>query len=106
MVNGATFKHYQPAVYPGLVPLIMLCNASPSTRAHLPVLFPSDLIFCSLLATLAFTNGYVGNICLIQAPKRVSAPKDREAISILTNSATVLGIASGSFVGCLLQRTL
>ena len=91
---------------PGLVPLLMLCNASPGTRTHLPVVFHSDLIFCLLLGTLAVTNGYIGNICLIQAPKRVSSPNDMEASSILANSAAVLGIASGSFMGYLVERRL
>ena len=52
----------------GLIPSFMLCNASPESRT-LPVIIDSDIAFAIMVAVLGLTVGYIGNICLILAPK-------------------------------------
>ena len=46
----------------------MLCNVSPDSRT-LPVIIDSDVAFALMVAALGLSVGYIGNICLIEAPK-------------------------------------
>lgn len=46
----------------------MLCNASPESRT-LPVIVDSDIAFALMVAVLGLSVGYIGNICLTEAPK-------------------------------------
>lgn len=46
----------------------MLCNVSPESRT-LPVIIDSDVAFALMVAALGLSVGYIGNICLIEAPK-------------------------------------
>ena len=52
----------------GLIPLFMLCNVSPESRT-LPVIIDSDVAFAIMVAALGLSVGYIGNICLTEAPK-------------------------------------
>ena len=75
----------------------MLTNASP-TRRHLAVLLGEDWAFCSLVASLAFSTGYVGATCLASAPKRASEASraSQEAASLALTAFFVAGQAAGS----------
>ena len=84
---------------------MMLCNAAPSIRT-LEVVFDSDWVFCSLNFALAFSNGYVGNICMIHGAKRMKLPAEREAASTFINSMAVIGIGTGSSVTLILRKFL
>ncbi len=46
----------------------MVANAAPESRT-LPVLIDSDYGFAVCVGILGFSVGYIGNLCLIQAPK-------------------------------------
>ncbi len=81
---------------PVLVPLVMLCNAAPLSRSHLPVLFRKDLAFVSLVATLSISNGYLGGLCMTHSPKMQTRQAERSAAAVVTNLAVVAGIATGS----------
>ena len=75
----------------------MVTNASPSRR-HLVVLLGEDWAFCSLVAALAITTGYVGASCLASAPKRASETvrTAQEAASLALTAFFVAGQAAGS----------
>ena len=83
----------------------MFCNVNPSSR-HLAVLFRYDAVFCCLVFFLAFSVGYIGNMCLIMAPKMSEDPASQEATSLALTAVFVLGQASGSFLSIFLLETL
>ena len=80
-----------------LIPLFMFCNARPETR-KMSIYIHSDGIFCSLLAILAFSAGYLGNHALTNAPKTSEDSSSQEATSLILTALFVLGQASGSFL--------
>lgn len=80
----------------GLVPLFMYCNVAPENRA-LPVIFRSDAWFCTFIVVMAMSVGYLGNICLTQAPKTSEDADSQEATSLILTATFVLGQATGSF---------
>ncbi len=107
MQKKLDFYEIRPILQTGIIPLVMFCNAAPVTRTSV-VAFPSDSVFCTLVAILGLTNGYVGNLCMIHSPRRLKGNHggQRELTSILTNSAIVLGIATGSALTCVVTRLL
>jgi hypothetical protein len=50
------------------IPLFMYCNASPGQR-HLPVVFHTDADYIMFIIFFSVSNGYFGNLCMIQGPK-------------------------------------
>ncbi|OWR44105.1 equilibrative nucleoside transporter 1 [Danaus plexippus plexippus] len=62
------------------VPLLMLCNAQP--RQHLPVLFPWDYQYITIMIVFAFTNGYLTNIIMMLRWSTASRgnPRARESV--------------------------
>jgi len=88
-----------------LIPLFMFCNAKPESR-KLPLLFKSDAVFCSLLAILGFTVGYLGNICLTNAPKTSDDASSQEATSLILTAFFVFAQASGSFLSYFIVKNV
>jgi len=88
-----------------LIPLFMFCNAKPHSRT-LPLIFKSDAVFCSLLAMLGFTVGYLGNHCLTNAPKTSEDASSQEATSLILTAFFVMAQASGSLYGYLILKAV
>jgi len=82
----------------GLIPFFMLCNASPESRT-LPVIVDSDIAFALMVAVLGLSVGYIGNICLTEAPKTSDDPPSQEATSLALTAFFVSAQASGSTLG-------
>ena len=77
----------------------MLANAAPATRHHMAILLPWDWEFCLLVTFLSVSTGYVGSLCLAQAPKSIGNGENREkaeAASLILTAVLVLGQAAGS----------
>ena len=89
----------------GLIPLFMLCNAAPETR-HLPVVLNSDVAFCSLIALLGLSVGYMGNLSLIHGPRTSDMAESQEAIGCILTGCFVLGQATGSSASYFIMKSL
>ena len=99
----------------------MLCNVSPESRT-LPVIIDSDVAFAVMVAALGLSAGYIGNICLTEAPKTSGLseltqlreklikyihilcflqddPTSQEATSLALTAFFVTAQASGSTLG-------
>ncbi|CAG9578181.1 unnamed protein product [Danaus chrysippus] len=85
------------------VPLLMLCNAQP--RQHLPVVFPWDYQYISIMIVFAFTNGYLTNIIMINSTRVVEIHEREKASSVIATMLSV-GLTAGAAVGMLLVRLL
>lgn len=88
-----------------IIPMFMLCNVAPEAR-KLPVVFYSDTVYCALIILLAFSVGYLGNLCLIHAPKTSVMAECQEATSLLLTACFVMGQAIGSFSSYFILRAV
>ena len=77
------------------IPLFMLCNAAPSIR-NLPVYFSQDLDYYLLMTLFSVSNGYLGNLCMMQGPKTSESVGEQEMIASMMVAVLVLGIGGGS----------
>ena len=77
------------------IPLFMFCNAAPTIR-ELPVYFSSDTQYYLLMAMFSLTNGYLGNLCMMMAPKVSQVRGEQERIASMMVAILVLGIGAGS----------
>lgn len=91
------------------IPLLMQCNTVPS--GHLPsintsiALFNNNITPVVLITLLGFTNGYLGNLCMMYGPQLVSAAESERAGTIMSLFLT-LGLASGSVISLILVKFL
>ncbi|XP_074034271.1 equilibrative nucleoside transporter 3 isoform X3 [Leptinotarsa decemlineata] len=73
-----------------LNPLFLFCNESP--KHHLPVLFPHDWQYITILVINTILSGYVGTISFLSTPN-FAKDKTEEAFILLQAVAMVLGSA-------------
>ncbi|OWF41845.1 equilibrative nucleoside transporter 3-like [Mizuhopecten yessoensis] len=85
------------------IPLLMLCNAQP--RAHLPVVFTSDVYPIVFILLLGLTNGYLCTLCMMYGPKKVMMEYAEFAGASMSVCITI-GLASGSLISLLLVKML
>ena len=86
------------------LPLIMLCNVSPSNRSS-AVLLGQDWLYVLLLVVFSLLGGFLTNLCYMLAPAKVSGGR-REVAGLLLTTALVLGLGLGSLLGPGLVRLL
>ncbi|CAG2162274.1 unnamed protein product [Oppiella nova] len=86
-----------------LIPLIMLCNALP--RAHLPVVFASEVYYVLFITLLGFSNGFVLINVMINGPTLVGY-QYRERAGFLLVCCLGAGLTLGSFSSNILLRFL
>jgi len=79
----------------GFIPLLMFCNAAPGIR-RLPVYFDNDAYYYVIMIIFSISNGYVGNLCMMNGPKTVERKDDQECAASMLVSVLVLGIGLGS----------
>jgi hypothetical protein len=53
----------------GFIPLFMICNVLPEGRVLTSVLLESDIAYILIMAAFSLTNGYLGSLCMINAPQ-------------------------------------
>ena len=89
------------------IPIFLLCNASPSTRT-LPVVFTNDALFILFMSLLSLGNGYLGNLCMLNGPKKESDDNGdaQEKIAMILVAFLVLGQAFGSFASYFILQLL
>ncbi|CAL9694484.1 unnamed protein product [Knipowitschia caucasica] len=75
------------------VPLLMLCNVQ--SRSFLPVYFPHDAAFTSVMALFALSSGYFVCLSMSYAPQMVD-PKDAETAGALMTFFLALGLSIGA----------
>lgn len=80
------------------IPLFLFCNASPSNRVYTPVLFRSDIAFIVLIVLFSVSNGYVGNIAMMYAPKVLPDSQSQSTAASIMVSALVIGLGCGSLM--------
>ncbi|XP_071485378.1 equilibrative nucleoside transporter 1-like [Diadema antillarum] len=85
-------------------PLFALCNASPATR-YSEVVFTHDAYPIVFMIFFAFSNGYLGSLCMIYGPKFVES-KYQETAGNMMAFFLVLGLATGSFLSIGVLRLL
>ncbi|XP_033734101.1 equilibrative nucleoside transporter 3-like [Pecten maximus] len=85
------------------IPFLMLCNAQP--RAHLPVVFTSDVYPVVMILLLGLTNGYLCTLCMMYGPKKVLLENAEFAGAAMSVCITV-GLATGSLISLLLVKML
>jgi len=78
------------------VPLVFLCNV---TINHLmpAVVIKSDAAYFVILAIFAITNGWLGTVCMMSAPKRVRSARDEALVGMVMSFVMTLGMTIGSF---------
>ena len=78
------------------LPLFLFCNISPENRNLTGVYFFSDWAYLGFMLLFSLSNGYIGSICMIFAPKTLpEGPAQSTGASIMV-SFLVLGLAVGS----------
>ena len=80
------------------VPLFMYCNIVTEKRSERNVLFASDADFIAFMTLFAVSNGYLGNICMLNGPKSSSDKEMQEAIALILIAGLVLGTGAGSAI--------
>jgi equilibrative nucleoside transporter 1/2/3 len=53
----------------GFIPLFLICNVLPEGRVLTSVLLESDIAYILIMAAFSLTNGYLGSLCMINAPQ-------------------------------------
>jgi len=82
-----------------LIPLLLLCNVeTPSMGDRLfPNLIRSDYGFMILVGLLAVTNGWLGSVCMMNAPNQVL--NDHTLVGMVMSWIMTVGMTAGSFAG-------
>uniref|UniRef100_A0A3B3ZHL9 Uncharacterized protein n=1 Tax=Periophthalmus magnuspinnatus TaxID=409849 RepID=A0A3B3ZHL9_9GOBI len=75
------------------MPLLMLCNVQP--RSFLPVYFPHDAAFTTIMALFSVSSGYFVCLSMSYAPQMVE-PKDAETAGALMTFFLALGLSIGA----------
>eukprot|EP00095_Tigriopus_kingsejongensis_P002892 maker-scaffold513_size150706-snap-gene-0.24 protein:Tk02892 transcript:maker-scaffold513_size150706-snap-gene-0.24-mRNA-1 annotation:"equilibrative nucleoside transporter 3" len=83
------------------IPLFLFCNASPANRVYTPILFPSDTTFIFLIILFSISNGYIGNIAMMYAPKVLPDGRSQSTAASMMVSALVIGLGFGSILSTL-----
>lgn len=87
------------------LPLLMLCNAKPHDRVHLPILLDNDIYPIILISLLGLTNGYLSTLAMVYAPTHVPL-EQAEGAGLVMTFGLVLGLATGSIFSLLLIHLL
>jgi len=78
------------------IPLFMFCNI-PTDDGH-KILFKSDADFILIMSLFSLSNGYIGSICMLNAPKASTDKNMQEAIASILIACLVVGTGTGSFL--------
>lgn len=81
------------------IPLFLFCNAKDDEDADnlAPYWFKSDAWPIIIMVFFAFSNGYLGSLCMMYGPGRVEGKAMETAATIMIFSLT-LGLCFGSFL--------
>ena len=79
----------------GFIPLFVFCNIVTENRSAKKALFASDADFIAFMALFALSNGYIGNLCMLNGPKSTPDKEMQEAIALLLIAGLVLGTGVG-----------
>ena len=86
------------------IPLFMHCNIPGNPERK--VVFRSDADFIAFMVLFSVSNGYIGNICMLNGPKGTQDREMKEAIAMFLIAGLVLGAGTGSFLSYPLVRSL
>lgn len=83
------------------IPVFLLCNVRP--RHHLPYLIHNDYVPLVSMVVFAFSNGYLGTLCMMYGPSMVALDR-METAGGMMSFFLALGLGSGSLTSLLLVR--
>ena len=83
-----------------------ISNINLAIIMHLKVLINSDEGFLALLATMAISNGYIGNISMMFGPKMMEHPEDQSRIASIMCFFLVFGVSVGALLSAPLLQLL
>lgn len=89
----------------GFIPLFVLCNVNPNNRETSQVLFESDTVYIILMILFSVSNGYVGSICMMNAPQTCQAEEQQTAASLMV-AFLGLGLGAGSALSFLFVKLI
>lgn len=89
-------------------PLLMLCNLSSlqalgGDGATFPILIKNDAAYFIILALFALSNGWLGTVCMMSAPKRVKHVRDEALLGMVMSFTMTVGMTLGSFLSFALR---
>lgn len=87
------------------LPLLMMCNAKPHDRVHLPILLNNDAYPIALISLLGLTNGYICTLAMVYGPTHVPV-EQAEGAGLVMTFGLVLGLAGGSLFSLLVISLL
>ena len=73
---------------------------------HFKVLIHSDEVFLAILAAMAISNGYIGNISMMFGPKMIEHPEDQSRIASIMCFFLVFGVSVGALLSAPLLQLL
>jgi len=79
------------------IPLFLICNAAPDKRSLTPVLIESDTFYIILMTIFSVSNGYLGSLCMMNAPQTVLKEEAQTAASLMV-ALLGIGLGSGAFL--------
>jgi len=79
------------------IPLFLICNAAPEHRELTSVLLKSDTAYIILMSLFSISNGYLGSICMINAPQVVLNEEAQTAASLMV-ALLGIGLGTGAFL--------
>ncbi|KAK5643124.1 hypothetical protein RI129_006969 [Pyrocoelia pectoralis] len=85
----------------GFIPLFLLCNVQP--RQHLPVIFNRDYYYVIIMVLFSISNGYLGNLAMMCAP-RVVKNHEKEIASSMMAIFLGLGLTVGSAISIIFVK--
>jgi equilibrative nucleoside transporter 1/2/3 len=88
------------------IPLFMLCNIPSNDGSTTRVIFGSDADFIAFMALFSLSNGYIGNMCMLNGPKASLDKQMQEAIALVLVAGLVVGTGLGSFISLPLTKAL
>lgn len=94
----------------GFIPLFMICHVvlrEPSTLeprpSHVPYLIRSDLLYLVIVLVFAVSNGWLGSLAMMKAPRLLTRGKDKEQAGTYMVLVLTFGLFAGSLMGFVLR---
>lgn len=81
----------------GFIPLFLICNVLPEGRSLTSVLLESDTAYIIIMSAFSITNGYLGSLCMINAPQVVKGEEAQTAASLMV-AMLGIGLGTGAFL--------
>lgn len=79
------------------IPLFLICNVMPEERSLTAVVLESDTAYILIMSAFSLTNGYLGSLCMMNAPQMVK-PEEAQTAASLMVAMLGIGLGTGAFL--------